>query len=159
ASALAGPLASRLPARIVASYGFDERKGKAVRDSSGAGNDGTIQGARRTPQGRHGRALSFDGRNDSVVVPYSNSLTLTGGMTTEAWVRPAAGRLGRRGAILRQRPPGAAYGLYVVQGRASTRLRIGTRDVKVTGGRLAADRWSHVVATYDGAAVRLYVDG
>jgi hypothetical protein len=157
-AALAGPSAARLPAQMVASYGFDEPKGKAVRDSSGSGNDGTIDGATRTRQGRHGRALRFDGHDDDVAVPYSNSLTLTSGMTLEAWVRPASGRLGRRGAILRQRPPGAAYGLYVAKGLASARVRTVKGVVSVTGGRLRANRWSHVAASYDGGVLRLYVN-
>ncbi len=157
--ALAGPAAARLPAHIVASYGFDEAKGAVVHDSSGSGNDGTIDGATRTRQGKHGRALTFDGHNDDVTVPYSNSLTLTTAMTLAAWVRPASGRLGRRGAILKQSRPGAAYGLYVSKGLASARLRTATRNISVTGGRLRAGQWSHLAATYDGAVLRLYVNG
>ena len=66
---------------LVAAYGFEERSGTGVVDSSAGGNDGTISGADRVAGGRFGRALSFDGNNDMVTVPDSDSLDLSSGMT------------------------------------------------------------------------------
>ena len=43
----------------------------------------------RSAAGRFGRAITFDGSNDEVVVPDAASLDLTTAMTLEAWVNPA----------------------------------------------------------------------
>ena len=53
---------------LVGSWSFDESSGSTVVDGSGAGNAGTISGAKRVT-GQHGRALQFDGVNDMVTVP------------------------------------------------------------------------------------------
>ena len=45
-------------------------------DATGRGHTGTISGATRTTTGKTGRALSFDGINDSVSVPDANDLDL-----------------------------------------------------------------------------------
>ncbi|MHC5073824.1 MAG: LamG domain-containing protein, partial [Planctomycetota bacterium] len=49
-------------------------------------NDGTINGAVRTA-GRLGNALSFDGTDDNINVPDSQSLDITDVVTMEAWVK------------------------------------------------------------------------
>ena len=72
----------------VGAWGFDEASGRLRIDASGRGNTGTITGATRTPSGRHGSALSFDGVNDLVTVPDSAALDLTNRATLEAWVYP-----------------------------------------------------------------------
>jgi PGF-CTERM protein/uncharacterized repeat protein (TIGR01451 family) len=64
---------------------FDEGSGTIARDSSGSGNDGTIYGATWV-DGKYGKALSFDGVDDYVQVPDSDSLDITGAITIEAWI-------------------------------------------------------------------------
>jgi len=48
---------------LVGWWRFDEGAGNIVSDSSGHGNDGTIYGATWV-DGKHGKALSFDGVED-----------------------------------------------------------------------------------------------
>ena len=45
----------------VAAYGFDEGSGTTLPDTSGNGNNGTINGATWTTTGKYGAALSFNG--------------------------------------------------------------------------------------------------
>ena len=52
---------------------FDERRGVAVIDSSGCGNDATVVGPKRTPV-TTGYALDFDGRDDYVEIAGSLGL-------------------------------------------------------------------------------------
>ena len=63
---------------------FNEGYGSMVHDISGNGNNGTIYGATWV-RGRYGYALSFDGSNDYVNVPHSDSLNTESG-TVAAWV-------------------------------------------------------------------------
>jgi len=71
---------------LVAYWSFDEGSGGVAHDNSGNGNDGTIYGAAWT-SGVSGSALSFDGRNDYVMIPSSASLDIRGSITLEAWVK------------------------------------------------------------------------
>lgn len=59
---------------VVGSWHFDEGEGIIVYDSSGYLNDGTIHGATWTTYGAYGGALEFDGTDDYVEVPDSDSL-------------------------------------------------------------------------------------
>ena len=68
---------------------FDEGSVLTAYDSSGQGNTGTLQNNMATTSwvaGKSGSALSFDGVNDYVNVPDSNSLDLTTAITVSAWI-------------------------------------------------------------------------
>jgi hypothetical protein len=85
----------------VAAYSFDAGAGTSVADVSGNGNDGRIQGATWTADGRYGNALRFDGVDDAVRVPASPALDIDEAFTLSAWVRPAVEQSGWRTAVHR----------------------------------------------------------
>jgi fibronectin type 3 domain-containing protein len=148
------------PPGLVAGYGFDERTGTTAADSSPSGNSGTISGATHAPVGRFGSALSFDGVDDWVTVPDAASLDLTTGMTLSAYVKPSA-LTGWRTAIFKETPGNHVYVLYA---NRNTNVPSGEADVggvdSVSGtSQLPAGTWSHLALTYDGSALRLYVNG
>jgi PKD repeat protein len=151
---------SAVPAGLVAAYGFDAGSGSSAADASGRGNGGSVSGAVWSGAGRFGSALSFDGVNDWVTVPDASSLDLTGGMTVEAWVRPAA-LGGWRTVVFKERPGGVVYGLYGDQagGRPLGQVFIGGERNAVGTSSLPLNAWSHLATTYNGSLVRLYVNG
>ena len=73
---------------LVGWWRFDEGTGTTAGDSSGNGNIGTISGASWV-DGKFGKALSFDGTNDYVTVPYSSSLNSP--KTFITWIKHASG--------------------------------------------------------------------
>ncbi|EIC29042.1 LamG domain-containing protein [Methylomicrobium album] len=159
--ATAGPLADAEGDGLMAAFGFEEDSGKTVVDASGNGNHGTIKGAVRTDDGRHGKALMFDGVNDWVTVKHDASLDMSNGLTLEAWVYPLSQSKGNNAVILKQAPRGEAYALYAEEEDDLPASYLNDGDYHRVAGanRLPADTWSHLVATYDGANQRLYVNG
>lgn len=147
---------------LVAGWSFDEGFGTVARDCSPHGNDATLErGVTWTTSGRYGAALTFDGVDDRVTVTDSASLDLTGPLTLTAWVRPTSVRPWEP-VLLKESPTGLSYALYATNkgGWPNARFYISawTRPVWGTAA-IARNSWTHLAATYDRTAMRLYVNG
>lgn len=103
-----------------------------------------------------GSALTFDGVDDRVTVANAASLASPAGLTLSAWIRHPSNTYYR--AIFDARDAGNdGYDLYIEPG---SRLLMRVNDATLTGQRVVADGdWHHVVGTWDGSELRLYVDG
>lgn len=134
----------------------------SAEDVSGFGHDGTVTGAGAAPgyDGRPDGALRFDGLDDHVSVPSDATLNPTEALTVSAWVRPDA--LPERELFL------VSHGSWQNRWKLSVtpahrpRWTVhtdrGIADLDAPEA-LTVGRYSHLAATYDGAAMKLYVDG
>lgn len=144
-----------------ASWHLDENSGNTVGDSSGNSNNGNKSGATWTGTSVYGYALSFDG-NDYVDFGSPSSLNAVSGMSVSAWVR--ANSLAGSGQfnyvvakeqsdwvwILRYDGSLSKYSFYV---KAST-------DCGASASMsFSTSVWYHLVGTYDGSSIKIYVNG
>src|SRR5262249_5805070 len=139
---------------------FDKDSGDVVFDSSGNGRNGKLVGATRVQQA-DGWALSLDGFDDHVDFGDGATLGAGGPISIELWIKPT-------------RPP---HGEAVLFGEAcdsdampntSTLLTFyngsnvywysGNGGNNIRGG-VEFDKWNHVVATFDGKQMCLWING
>ena len=140
----------------VAEYTFDEGAGSVLRDRTGNGNDGRIHGARFVRSGG-GFALSFDGKDDAVVIQPSDSLKFDEAVTVEAWVLPLATGPNEPGIVGGGTDVTTHLGLtYYSDESCYFYISHGANhcDAKIGKGK-----WRHLAGTFDGQTLKLYVDG
>jgi hypothetical protein len=147
---------------LVGAWGFEDGAGTTATDSSGRGLNGTVADATWTAAGRFGGALAFNGTNSWVTVADNAALDLTTGMTLEAWVKPGA-LAGWTTVMMKERgTAGLGYALYASDnaGQPPAAYVYRNADVSALGtSALAIGAWTHLSTTYDGANLRLYVNG
>ena len=148
----------------VALWHFDEAAWTGasgeVKDASGGNNHGTAGNGAATTAGSTGRAGAFDGVDDHVTIPPNSILNISGsGLTLSAWVNfPAL--TGNPMGILSQGGYWNGYRYTITStGAVSFDLTSSVSGTLVSQKTLAPGVWHHVAATYDGAAMRIYIDG
>ncbi|MEH2313056.1 MAG: LamG-like jellyroll fold domain-containing protein [Nostoc sp.] len=146
---------------------FDEATGKTVLDSSGNNNKGSLINSSRTV-GLYGQALQVSRKNSSYAsIPASASLnSMSNQITVSAWARPNGKPVGFEAVVNRQIRtlvhPDQFFLGFGTRNRVTTyKWELGTTNGEgdVYKGLPTADRWVHLVGTYDGSMLRLYVDG
>ena len=143
---------------------FDEGSGSVTHDSSGNGNDGTVNGAQWV-EGIEGKALSFDGLDDYVYVPHSSSLDLDGyQMSVEFWMKLG---LDWYPGIAHENmcvyDKGDAYTSSLIAGSGALRYNLGYVPVRetpeTTKNSWASNTWFFIAEVYDDPYIKIYVNG
>ena len=157
-----GPIATYAPDNQVLWLAGD---GDA-RDSSGSGNNGTLQSTSVFQVGKVGQAFQFDGTQfSSIIVPDSQSLRPTTAVTVEAWVNPSPAGSGFQAVVFKgngSSAGGQPYSLFVNGVNHQIVVRVGNDtmfDALGSVGGLPTNVYSHVAFTYDGATIRIYING
>ncbi len=127
-----------------------------ARDKIGHHNGTMIDGA-GYDVGEVGRAFSFDGKGQYVKIPPSAGLNPGGQLTIEFWMKAAPGNpvSSFQGLVTSD-----YYGVEIANGVSFyVSSDHGGSWAISPHASLSAGVWHHVAGTYDGAIVRLYIDG
>jgi len=144
---------------------FDEESGTSTGDSSGNGNDGTINGPTFVV-GKIGSALQFDGVDDYVIVPYSSTLDISNAFTFEAWIYPTSFGESSLGRIFDKNYT-TGYGFYIRNNSASQieqfAVSLNNSAYGSTNYSIVLNTWQHIAVTFNNSLssgqVKFYLNG
>jgi len=146
---------------MVARWKLDESQGRKASDSSANDNDGTLVGNPKwlASGGKFGGALEFDGVDDYVDCGKNADLDIVNEITIAAWVKT-------------NDSGNSDFNTYVTKGDAAYGLKhhkTNNLEFVIYDGAWHVAHypvessfngaWHHLVGTYDGRALKLYVDG
>jgi len=112
-------------------------------------------------------ALDFDGTNDAVNCGTGNALNITGyALSIEAWIYPTAWKTQIFEGTIVIKENNANNTGFMFRAGAGGKLNFaiggtsgGWSELTTANIVLDTGKWQHVVATYDGSYMRLYLDG
>ncbi|HEV2799959.1 MAG TPA: LamG-like jellyroll fold domain-containing protein [Pyrinomonadaceae bacterium] len=117
--------------------------------------DGVLKNGTTFAPGHVAQAFQFDGVDDYVEVNFFPVPSPFNALTVEAWIKPtnvSAGRIADKAA------PGGGQGFVLELSGGHLRASFGA-NVATSTASIPANTYTHAAATYDGAAIRLYVNG
>ena len=131
-------------------------------DESGSGHDGTVHGATLTADrfGNADSAFSFDGLDDYVELPDAPDLS-SQVYTVEARIKYSEAPAYFGTIVVKGRTHNENYGLFVDKfGKVRWQFTSGGSYVYLdSNGAINDDQFHHVVGTYDGTELKIYIDG
>ncbi|MAE66408.1 MAG: hypothetical protein CMJ18_19230 [Phycisphaeraceae bacterium] len=144
----------------LAHWRLDETSGIVADDSEG-NHDGEVVGGADWVLGQIVGAMRFDGINDYVTVPNAPAFQLSTTFSVTAWIFANSWGSGDDVDIVMRKGEGNPnnWQVAVRDGRLTMFLDDSDDAGLKADTTLATGRWYHVAATWDGATVRLYVDG
>ena len=152
----------KLSAELLCHLPLDEGKGNTARDITNNGYNGDIFGGPLWVAGRSGYALRLDGEDDRVTL--SGWPVVDGPFSISIWVRRTGQGIAQKQDLIRYNTPSKTDG-FLLRWWSSGEIRftLCTTQLKYHCYRQLPDpktkAWIHLAATWDGARVRLFVDG
>jgi len=152
------------PADLMARFGFDEGSGNVAHDTSGNGNDGTLNGEPTWTAGIVGGALEFDGTDDYVEL----TRVVQDDFTLMAWIRTDTpginlGSQGYQGSgLIWSDVAGVANDFILAVLGTKLSFFCGNPDVSVNSDQdVTTGEWVHVAATRSAQELQIgiYIDG
>jgi len=146
---------------LVGYWALNEGSGRVAYDGSSSGNHGAVVGRRPLwVEGAPGRGLALGFNGDTYIdIPHHLSYNFTSQMTVAAWIRVTAFDCDWQAIVTKG---DSAWRLHRYAAFPSASFDgTGLSGDGAVHGQIAVDdgQWHHVAGTYNGATMRIYVDG
>lgn len=147
-----------LPEGLFTYYPFNTGSGEQTYDDSITHSTARLINGTSWVPGILQNALAFDGKDDYVSGEFAESLKSTSTTTWSAWIRPSdVDRVTQDQMILSMQ---GANNLRLFGRKLFGSFKINGQAESVSGiTALENNKWYHVVSTYDGSSLRLYLNG
>lgn len=148
------PLASGL----IGYWPFNEKTGSRVQDLSHKNNHGTLINSEWCSS-KYGGSIYLDGSNDYINCGNDKSLDVTTGFSFSTWIKPT--NVISWGTVLSKMGADDAHSsiyVYISNNLLGIRLYASGGAWNYTYGPITANIWQHVVSTYDGDSIKLYIN-
>lgn len=128
-----------------------------IKDSTSNNNDGTKKVANEPIEatGKIGKGQDFDGANDYIDIGAAANYNWTDYITLEAWIYFVGGNQ----CYIDGWSYNGDAGWIIQRDTNNTYFQIYRGGVKTSYNANPADGWHHIVGVYDGANVKIYIDG
>jgi len=158
----------------VAIWLFDDGDGEEIEDISGNDNTGVIQGDFNWVDGKFGGALEFDGASTVIDCGKGESTDFVGhkNFSISVWAKSDTDNIAVGMFVYKSLgcSTWAQYGFGVGAIEANSAVpnklnfyyrlsNAGEEEVVIDEGDFPANEWVHAVGTYDGEALRIYING
>lgn len=145
---------------------LDESSGSVAHEMNGLSPGVLLGGVQWDPNGGHHLgACRFDGVDDRILLGACDITTGTGGMALSLWIKPDL-VTGMERVILAKASGSQlqdhVWSLALVNATAVRfRLRTGgsTKELTTPPSSIFSGAWYHVIASYDGSSMRIYLNG
>jgi hypothetical protein len=141
----------------------DEFRDSTQYGNHGQGGEGVSEFVPSQVSGKIANAQDFDnsdGKWEMIDCGNDSSLDITGNqITLQAWVKYASATHGSMGPLNHK---GWSNGYRLIMMENSTKVNFqlpGSPDNLQSSGTLSTGSWHHLVATYDGSKMKIYIDG
>lgn len=144
---------------------LDDAAGTTAVDSSGNGHDGTYENTPTlgvTPLITTGNAVTFNGSTQDVAIPGNAAFNPLGAISLEAWIKTGTAAVA---VILAEQTGSGGGDKFLLRLEATHTIGLTLWDngdnAHAYAGAVVVNNNArhHVVGTYDGATMRVYIDG
>jgi hypothetical protein len=155
---------------LVGHWALNQTNGTTVLDGTDNANHGSLANGVLYVSAQHREGLSFDGADDYVRIPNSSAIDRSFPISVSAWVKPEVNG-GWQSVVTKlvaegtHGSPFSAYDITLLHDSTGFKPWFavtgsgGNRVYATSQAAYSYSSWRHIVGTYDGSTVRLYVDG
>jgi hypothetical protein len=146
---------------LVAYYPFNNNANDDTQHANNGAVNGAILGMDR--HGNENSAYVFNGQNNYISISHDSSLNMTNKMTVSAWVK--SNDMGKENQDILSKTESGSYSLALnetdgeVDSKFAFLVNINNNYEYVYSASHPQEEWYHVVGSYDGSEMKIYVNG
>lgn len=153
-----------LPNQPVGSWNLNQATGTTATDNSG-NNNGNLVGGANWVTGKRGSSVDLDGIDDYITIADATNLDSMKAVTLSTWVNLS--QLPTQNYVVVGKDSSDASYRIIVGSNGTVSFTVSTNNNSwysagtsiSSNSKITPNNWKHIVGTYDGSYVRIYING